>query len=74
MNVHIPVTELEFHEGSRTIWVHSPKGGTVLRIKCTGQIKVHKCTTNPISHGDILVRGDIEMCVTKDDLPAEVEA
>jgi hypothetical protein len=63
MSVHIPAAEIEFVEGSHTIWVHSPKGGTVLRIKCTGKIRVQTCKDSPISHGDIMVDGDITICM-----------
>jgi hypothetical protein len=72
MNVKIPATEIEFHEGSNTIWIHSPKGGTVLRIKCMGKIEVHKCTS-PISHSDLVVQGNIHFCVAEDDFPSLTE-
>lgn len=62
----IPVAQLEFNEGGNTVWVHSPLGGTVLRIKCTGSIKVSQCENSPVSHSDIMVAGDIDICVSKD--------
>jgi len=64
--VQIPVALLEFNEGSHTIWVQSPEGGTVLRIKCTGKITSEQCTNSPISHSDIIVNGDINMCLSTD--------
>jgi hypothetical protein len=59
----IKVTLLEFVEGGNTIWVHSPKGATVLRIKCTGKIHVSRECQNTAAHSDMMVNGDIEMCV-----------
>jgi len=64
--VNIKACEIEFINGGNTIWVHSPLGGTVLRIKCSGEIKTEACTNSPISHGDILVHGDINFCVSTD--------
>jgi len=64
--ISIPVCGLEFNVGSNTIWVHSPEGGTVLRIKCKGKINVEKCTNSPISHSDIIVEGDIDFCLSED--------
>lgn len=62
----IPVCELEFIDNGNTIWVQSPQGATILRIKCSGKIKTDTCTVSPVSHGDILVDGDINLCVSKD--------
>lgn len=64
--VTIPVIALKFNEGSNTIWIHSPEGGTVLRIKCTGKIISDQCKNSPISHSDIVVNGDINMCLSED--------
>ena len=61
----IPVEVLEFHEGGNTLWIHGPEGGTVLRLKTTGKITSKKCATSPISHVDIMVEGDIEICIGK---------
>ncbi len=60
----LDVLAIEFTTGQKTLWVHG-KAGTVLRIKCTGQIKVTKCTTSPVPHADLMVDGDIEFCVPK---------
>ena len=67
MRIKIPVCELEFEEDGNTIWVHSPKGATVLRIKSMKGIVTNLCKTNPVSHADILVREQIEICVTEED-------
>lgn len=64
--VEIPVCAIEFNVGSHTIWVHSPQGGTVLRIKCNGKINIDQCTNSPISHSDIIVNGDINICLSED--------
>ena len=60
----IPATEIQFNH--RTIWVHSPRGGTVLRILCPDGIKAHKCQDSPISHSDLIVRGPVTICVSED--------
>lgn len=64
--ITIPVGAVEFNEGGNTIWIQSPKGGTTLRIKCTGKIKTDVCENSPISHCDIIVEGDINFCVSED--------
>jgi len=64
--VVIPVNAIEFNVGSHTIWVHSPNGGTVLRIKCKGKINIDKCTNSPISHSDIIIEGDMNICLSED--------
>lgn len=63
MDIKIYVGELEFNKGGNTIWVHSPDGFTVLRIKTLGKIKVNKCDTDGYSHCDIIVKEDINFCV-----------
>jgi hypothetical protein len=62
-SIRIPVSELEYIKDSNIIWIHSPYGATVLRIKCTGKIKTKSCDTSPVAHGDIMVQGNIEICV-----------
>lgn len=62
----IEAAAIEFSQGGNTIWVQSPHGGTVLRIKCTGKIITEACQNSPISHGDILIDGDIHICVSTD--------
>ena len=64
--VVIPVCAIEFNVGSNTIWIHSPEGGTTLRIKCKGKIKIDQCENSPISHSDIIVDGDINFCLSED--------
>jgi hypothetical protein len=58
----IDVECVEFVPGGNTLWVQS-MNGTVLRIKCTGEVKIHNGCTNNIPHADIMVDGDIEMCM-----------
>jgi len=62
----IPVEAIEFNVEGNTIWIHSKLGGTSLRIKCTGKIKIDQCQNSPISHSDILVNGDIDFCLAED--------
>jgi hypothetical protein len=63
---------LEFEEGGNTIWVHG-SCGTLLRIKCSGQIKVKRCSA-PGAHADVLVGGDIEFCVPAGDDVSDLDA
>lgn len=70
MRIEIPAVAIEFDEGGHTIWVQSPKGATILRIKCTGKIKVHTHAAkyeNGVSHADVMVQGDIDVCLAKED-------
>lgn len=62
----IQASGMEFSDGGNTIWVHSPLGGTILRIKCSGRIITDECQFSPNSHGDIMVSGDIHICVSDD--------
>jgi hypothetical protein len=59
----IDVSQLEFMEGGKAIWIHNDKGATVLRIQCTGQVKIHTPCENICAHTDINVVGDIEICM-----------
>lgn len=58
----VPVAAVEFDEGGNTIWVQS-EGGTVLRVKCSGRIRVKESCTNIVPHADMNVMGDIEICL-----------
>ncbi len=62
----IPAGLIEFHEGGNTIWVQSPEGATTMRIKCMGKINVEQCKDSPVSHVDIIVKGDINFCISND--------
>lgn len=64
--VQVPVALLEFDEGGNTLWVHSPDGATVLRIKTMGRITVDRQCTNTVSHADVVVEGPIHFCLVGD--------
>lgn len=64
--IQIPVALLEFNPDGNTIWVHSPDGATVLRIKTLRRILTTKCGMNPVSHFDVIVEDDIEICLAGD--------
>ena len=72
--IAIPVALLEFDEGGNTLWVHSPTGATVLRVKIAGKFEVTRCDDNAVcSHADITVpmvrgqdRDDVTFCLAKD--------
>lgn len=70
----VEVTELEFDEGGHTLWVHSAKGATVLRIKCSGKIQVERSCRNIVAHSDIYVQGDISVCVPDDATEASADS
>lgn len=67
-HIVIPVAQVEFHEGGHTLWVHSPKGATVLRIKLLkGRFRIDESCENPVSHVDIQVpEGDVTICLADD--------
>ena len=62
--IQLEAVGLEFEEHGNTIWVHGPHG-TLLRIKCSGQITVKRCEA-PGPHADVSAPGDIEFCVPGD--------
>ena len=74
--IEIPVALLEFDEGGNTLWVHSPEGATVLRVKIAGKFQVTRCDENAFSsHADITMHrdgypgardGDVTFCLAKD--------
>jgi|GEM_PF-5035629 len=64
--ISIPVAMLEFRDGGNTIWIHSPTGGTVLRIKAKKvSVNRNECM-NINSHADIQVQGDVDVCLSDD--------
>lgn len=63
--IAIPVVQIEFYEGSNTIWVQG-FGGTVLRIKTTQSITTEVCTTNLVSRADVLTSHPIRFCLAGD--------
>lgn len=67
--IQIPAACIEFQEGGNTIWVHSPMGATILRIKTMGKITVNGECENICSHSDMIMKDDIEMCLTEDAEP-----
>ncbi len=73
MRIKIPVCELEYDEEGNTLWVHSPLGATVLRLKTSGIITSRKCVDSPTSHVDIVTNENIEVCLSRADVPAEFD-
>lgn len=53
MQYTIPLTEMRIDLNSNTIWIDSPLGATVLRIKCWSGIDLSFCKDNPVTHADI---------------------
>jgi hypothetical protein len=64
--IQIPVAVLEFDPNGHTIWVHSPDGATVLRIKTMGKITFDKGCSNVVSHCDLTIKDDIDFCLAGD--------
>jgi hypothetical protein len=68
--VMIPVSALEFREGGNTLWIHGPDGGTIFRLKTrNGTITSKLCQSSPITHGDAIIQGDLEICVANESAP-----
>lgn len=70
-NVRIAVAELEFNEGGDTLWIHSPLGATVLRLKFNHSITSQLCLPCPashvsVSHADILIDQSLSICLGRD--------
>jgi hypothetical protein len=60
------VALLEFETDGNTIWIHSPTGATVLRIKTMGKIIVSNTCKNSVSHTDVITSHDIIVCLADD--------
>ncbi len=60
--VTLPALAVEFDEGGNTLWVQG-LGGTLLRIKTEGKITTTECVSSPLSHGDLNITQDIEICI-----------
>lgn len=60
----IPAAQIDFDD--HTLWVQSPIGATILRIRCPDGISMHKCQSNPVSHADLVVKGPVALCVSDD--------
>ena len=63
--VQIPVSQIEFRVGGNTIWIQDSLGGTAFRIKTMGKINTEVCNNSPLSHGDLILKEDIDMCISK---------
>jgi hypothetical protein len=64
--IEIPVAAIQFDVSGHTIWVQSPEGATVLRIKARRGIEVEECLTSPVRHADIYIEGNLPICLSKD--------
>lgn len=71
--VMIAVSAIEFREGGNTLWIHGPQGGTVLRLKSLdGVITSKQCQGGtPVSHGDAIIKGNLEICLASNDTDDE---
>jgi hypothetical protein len=61
--ITLQVSEIQFADGGNTMWVHGTDGSTTLRIKTTGKFIMERCTESPCSHADIMMQGDVHVCV-----------
>jgi hypothetical protein len=64
--IQIPAACIEFNEQGNTIWVHSPEGATILRIKTMGKLVIQGECENIVSHSDMIVKEDIHICLAHD--------
>lgn len=63
--VEIPACVLEYREGGNTLWIHSPKGATILRLK-VHTIESSFCESSSVSHADMVVAQDLQFCLGPD--------
>ena len=63
--VRIPVSSMEFSVDGTTIWIQDRRGGTAFRIRTNGMVKIEVCQNSPLSHGDLIVNQDIDICLSK---------
>jgi hypothetical protein len=61
--VTLEVSQIQFTDGGNTMWVHGVDGSTTLRIKTTGKFIMERCKDSPCSHADIMLQGDVRVCV-----------
>ncbi len=61
--VTIDVTQLEFEEGGKTLWVHNAQGATVLRLKFEGGIHSTVGCHNVCAHADAFIAGSLVFCI-----------
>ncbi len=70
MRIKVPVAEMDIDTNSGVIWINSPLGVTVLRIKCWGGMKINKCADSPVTHFDLnvgMMRSlPVEVCLGPD--------
>ncbi|MFX1704986.1 hypothetical protein PV783_13575 [Chitinophaga sp. CC14] len=71
--ISIPAEAMELSPGGNTIWVHSAKGATILRIKSMSRIKgtIPILILGTFDHSkdgnffaEVFVAGDIKICLT----------
>jgi hypothetical protein len=60
--ITIDPVQIEFHEGGNTIWVNG-ENGNILRIKCSGIIEFGRGCVNTTPHADLMIEGNIHICV-----------
>jgi len=60
MQHQITVSVLEFDDNGNTLWVHGPEGNTVLRIKGSRGIEVHK-NNEYFPYIDVYVEGKLNI-------------
>lgn len=69
--VRIPATEIEIVVGGDTIWVHSPQGTTILRVKTTKEISFMQSDLAVCTTCDVLSNNQIVVSLAKNDAKVE---
>lgn len=63
--IDIEVTQLQ--TDGRTLWIHSAKGATVLRIKLIRPLDFTQCRESPVSHMDLTCAHSATLCLSAED-------
>lgn len=69
--IHIPASEVEIAVGGDTIWVHSPLGVTILRIKTTKEISFLQSDIAVCTTCDVLTDSQVIVSLAKNDCKVE---
>ncbi|MBC9909102.1 hypothetical protein [Chitinophaga varians] len=64
--IRIPAWSVDFIPGESTIWVVSPTGDSIIRIKTPGKIEVESCLVGPSSNFNIVLKENIKFCISED--------
>ncbi len=61
----INLGECELCWDGKRLWLNSA-GGNILRLRATGRVIVDEHCQNPMPHSDIIINGDIPLCIPEE--------